>query len=166
MPSVFKEMSCGMSVMYIHYGSKEFEPMRFMPIKNKELGVKPEGGLWASPVGCEFGWKEWCASSEYSKCDEENSFLFSLSENANILYINSVCDLDSLPKASSIIPIPLAWVTLDFKKLLKDGIDAVQVNMSDEVCNDFTNAANRLYFKLYGWDCDSTLVMNRDVIVI
>jgi len=152
-----------MNSVYIHYGSKEFDKTRFQPIKNHEIMAKPEGGLWASQVGCEFGWKEWCDSSKFKDCTKENSFTFTLAENANILYINSVDDLEPLPKIKSIIPDGISsWVTLDFEALMKDGVDAIQVDMSNEVCSDYLN---RLHYKLYGWDCDSILILNKDVII-
>ncbi|MFR3519297.1 MAG: hypothetical protein ACLTT4_12785 [Coprobacillus cateniformis] len=44
---------------------------------------------------------------------------------------------------------------LDFEEL-KRQYDAIEVNIS----NDYG-----LYWKLYGWDCDSILVMNSDVVV-
>lgn len=34
-----------------------YDRKKFKPIKNRQH-VKPEGGLWASPVNCSFGWNE------------------------------------------------------------------------------------------------------------
>ena len=147
---------------YIHYGSTEFDESKFQPIKNKEISVKPEGGLWGSPLGCRFGWKEWNDSSNYSECSKDNAFIFRLSDDANVMQIKSVSDLDALPKAESIIPSFSAWVVLDFEELLRTGVDAIVLNMSEEVPKSATDS---LYFKLYGWDCDSILVMNKDVIL-
>jgi hypothetical protein len=124
--------------------------------------VKPKGGLWGSPIGCRFGWKEWCKSSKYKECSDENSFHFKLTEDANILTICSVNDLDDLPKAESPFSCISSWILLDFENLMKNGVDAIQVNMSDDRNTDIIN---RLYFRLYGWDCDSILVMNKEVII-
>ena len=44
----------------------------------------------------------------------------------------------------------------DFEKMKENGIDAIFV----EISND-----HRLYWALYGWDCDSIVVMNPDIIV-
>ena len=41
---------------YIHYGSDHFYPECFIPIRNSEWQPKPEGGLWGSREGDEFGW--------------------------------------------------------------------------------------------------------------
>jgi hypothetical protein len=38
----------------------------------------------------------------------------------------------------------------------KDGVDAIKLNLSK---GDY-----ELYYELYGWDCDSILIMNPDII--
>ena len=43
----------------------------------------------------------------------------------------------------------------DFEKLLSDGVDAIELFISDD---------RELYWSLYGWDCDSILIMNPDVV--
>ena len=48
-----------------------------------------------------------------------------------------------------------SWILLDFEKLAET-YDAVEVSIS----SDFD-----LYYKLYGWDCDSIVIMNPDVVV-
>jgi hypothetical protein len=68
---------------YIHYGHKFFDRSLFNPIKNQLFGgVKPSGGLWASPINAEFGWKEWCKAEDFQDIKESNSFTFVLTENA------------------------------------------------------------------------------------
>ena len=43
----------------------------------------------------------------------------------------------------------------DFEKLVSDGVDAIEFFISDD---------NKLYWDLYGWDCDSILIMNPNII--
>ena len=50
-------------VNYIHYGSNKFDINIFKKIKNRPKFVKPEGGLWASRVETEHGWKDWCITN-------------------------------------------------------------------------------------------------------
>jgi len=99
----------------------------------------------------------------------EKYFIFTLAFNANILQIDNKDDLIALPKADSPIvngkEFPtsiMPWVLLDFEKLLADGVDAIQLNMSSDTASKYNDS---LYQTLYGWDCDSLLVMNRDVII-
>lgn len=146
-------------VEYIHYGHKEFSKELFQPIKNREMFSKPAGGFWASRVNALYGWKDWCKDEEFGECKEDNSFRFFISKNANILTINSVDDLKELPKAKQ--PIPTSgtlWDSyLDFEKILSNGIDAIEVNISSD---------SDLYMAMYGWDCDSILIMNPDIVCV
>ena len=77
----------------------------------------------------------------------------SLSNDARVLYINSVNDLEDLPELHNEIGI-CSWKLLNFEKLAKT-YDAIEVNISGDP---------ELYFALYGWDCDSILIMNPNII--
>lgn len=141
---------------YIHYGHTKFDRSMFTEIKNVDCSTKPKGGLWASDVNSKYGWKEWCDVEEFRNCNKENSFIFTISDNAKILCIESVGDLQSLPKVKDKFDLNfLSWYLLDFEKLAET-YDAVEVSIS----SDFD-----LYYQLYGWDCDSIVVMNPDVII-
>ena len=137
---------------YIHYGHKHFEVNEFEPISNRELFPKPFGGFWASPVNAEYGWKDWNESEHFRECKLENSFKFRLNEKAKVLRIKSVNDLEELPKAQDGFGY---MVILDFEKLAEQ-YDAIEVTIGYD---------RYLYYALYGWDCDSILIMNPDVVV-
>ena len=141
---------------YIHYGHTKFDKSVFNKIKNVDCSTKPKGGLWASDIEAEHGWKDWCEAEEFRDCKEENSFSFVLSDNAKVLYIDSIDDLKVLPKIDDKFGMNFSsWILLDFEKLAET-YDAVEVSIS----SDFD-----LYYKLYGWDCDSIVIMNPDVVV-
>ena len=149
-------------VKYIHYGSTTFSNDQWNEIKNLQW-IKPDGGLWASAVDAIYGWKDWNESSDYQKCEKENSFEFTLSENARILVIDSAKVLEQLiptnkdskfGKISGILSAKMYY--LDFEKL-KEHYDVIDYRVS---------ADRELYWLLYGWDCDSILVLNKEVIVI
>lgn len=138
---------------YIHYGHKEFLLDRFHPIVNIPHFVKPRGGLWASPVDAEIGWKDWCEDNDFH-CDRlEDSFSFTLRDDARVLHIASVENLTDLPEIKNWHSM---WYTLDFEKLMET-YDAVEL----ELFKDFS-----LYWRLYGWDCDSILIMNPYVVEV
>lgn len=145
-----------MKKKYIHYGFTEFDKNLFQPISNGPIPTKPLGGLWASPVDAQYGWSAWCKNEAFGDCDSGNSFTFSLSENARVLTLRHKDDLNDLPKVNAIFSHPL-WVCLDYEGLQESGWDAVEVDMS--------GGGNDLYFPLYGWDCDSIVIFNPDVIV-
>lgn len=137
-----------------------WNPQIFRQIRNREYFTKPEGGLWASPIDAKYGWKDWNQDEQFEECREENSFRFRLSENANVLSIRSADDLIKiLPKDYDYHGFgqDFRMVYLDFEEMLRNGIDAVYVEISSD---------NRLYWALYGWDCDSIVVMNPAVVEV
>ena len=142
------------SKRYIHYGNTHFDPALFCPILNRGLFVKPYGGLWASPVDACFGWKDWCRDSRFRVCDDNNSFTFTLSDKARVLVIDTNDKLKDLPQIEDEYALSM-WCLLDFEKL-EEEYDAIELVLS---------ADSRLYWSLYGWDCDSILVMNPNVVV-
>ncbi len=144
-----------MSKKYIHYGHKKFDRSKFIPVQNFRAFTKPHGGLWASPVDAEFGWKDWCKENEFNMCRMGCSFTFELSPEANVLHICSADSLDGLPRVENEWSLP-EWCMLDFEKLIEQGYDAIELILS---------ADYSLYWNLYGWDCDSILIMNPEVIV-
>jgi hypothetical protein len=121
------------------------------------------GGLWASPVDADFGWKTWNDNEHFRECSESNCFTFTLTESANVYHIYSVADLKSLPEYANFI-VPSRWYCIDFEKALEQGYDAIELHISEEERTD-TEPFECLYFKLYGWDCDSILIMNPDVVM-
>ena len=144
-------------IEYIHYGSSAFELERFSRISNTQYFTKPHGGLWASRADALYGWKNF-SYENHIDCDLYKNFKFTLLDNANVVHIYSVKDLESLPQSKN----EMGWVSLDFEKMLEDGIDAIELHLSEEHWNGFLNS---LYYKLYGWDCDSILIMNPDIII-
>ena len=145
-----------MSKRYIHYGHKSFDRNRFVPIRNRRVFTKPDGGLWVSPINAEYGWKQWCEENEFRECRTGNSFTFTLTPDAKVLYLCSADSLGSLPQIKDELALS-DWCMLDFEKLLELGYDAVEISIT---------ASPQLYWSLYGWDCDSILVMNPEVIVL
>ena len=139
--------------IYIHYGHKDFDEKLFMEITN-EAFVKPRGGLWASDVNAKYGWKDWCKDENFRDCAENNSFKFKLKDGTRVLKIDNTEMLKTLPVIE--LPYKFSWITLDFEKL-KEEYDVIEVLISED---------HQLYWDLYGWDCDSLLVMNKDVIEI
>lgn len=140
---------------YIHYGHKCFDRSLFRPVKNTmDIFKKPKGGFWASAIDAEFGWKDWCDDQNFRKCDEENSFRFKLKDGAKVLHINKEdmelpCITREDPTSHHLFIFP------DWEQMVKDGWDAVEVHISE---------CRALYEHLYGWDCDSILVLNPDVV--
>lgn len=139
------------NTVYIHYGDDTFRKMN--PIKNIVWFTKPHGGLWASRVGDPQGWKDWCETEEFRLNALGSYFLFTLKPEARVLELSHEDQLKNLPKLKPYNKNDM-WseCILDFEKLAME-YDAVEV----------TNIG-RLYYPLYGWDCNSILVMNPDIV--
>lgn len=142
--------------IYVHYGSNRFERELFlMPINRPDFVIsKPFGGLWASNIESEYGWKEWCEINEFHLNELESNFKFMLSNEANIFHIKNTKDICTLPLIDNLYIITNHKV-IDFEKCIQLGIDAIELHLSED---------RSLYHDLYGWDCDSILILNPDII--
>lgn len=144
---------------YIHYGSTNFIKEKFEEISQIAFFSKPFGGFWASRVGAEYGWKEWIANNNFrvDRYREDNCFKFKLKEGTKVLTINNAKQLYNLPKNTNGYRFTFSDIVyLDFEKLAKE-YDAIEVLISED---------KKLYWNLYGWDCDSILIMNKDVVEV
>ena len=156
---------------YRHYNSKgcdykKFRPEKFVPIDSCTFWTKPRPGtgFWASPVDADYGWNDWCKDNMPEWIEGAEYFDFELQPDVNVLCLYTRDDLtglmidhpewvvDSMGTAQEILMGDNSMVYLDFKRMLEDGVDAVEIIIDE------------LYFPLYGWDCDSILIMNPDVV--
>lgn len=149
-----------MSKTYIHYGGSEFSKEIFNPVKNSNfIFTKPAGGLWASDVNAEFGWIDWCRAEGYRVSRLVESFAFNISDDAKVLLIDSISKLESLPTIGRENPFGSVFGIrnteyIDFEKLAEE-YDAMEVLITSDP---------DLYYALYGWDCDSILIMNPAIV--
>lgn len=142
---------------FIQYGIDSYDLSRFKDIKNSLSKDKPQGGLWASPVDACFGWRELNKNNSFPRTDMTKSFKFRLSCDAKIKLIKSIEDLEGLPETQKGIN---PWIQIDFVELIHMGYDVVIVYFS----NEDGSLKEDLLAKLKYWECDSILVMNKNVI--
>lgn len=136
---------------FIHMGSDHFDKYRFVPIKNDRDWVKPRGGLWSSPENSPYGWESWINDNNFTY-NLNSWFKFTLKAGAKVLEITNAKQLEDLPKGET--TLHHSWVVLDFEAIAKE-YDAMLVMISSD---------NQLYWELYGWDCDTLLVFNPDIV--
>jgi len=142
------------TMQLIHYGADHFDPDKFKPIKNRDF-VKPEGGLWASPVDSEYGWREWCEAEKFN--EEKLEIAFQFEYTGRFLVINSQYGLGAM-----------CWREVDYwrGKLVPDfelmaiEIDAIHLTARGQAATRWSQP------DLYGWDCESVLIMNPEGIVV
>ena len=139
----------------IHYGASEYKPDLYVEVKNQGW-VKPSGGLWTSPVKSNWGWKDWCLAENFRICDGSNSFRLRFKETSKILVIDSLRDLEMLPKSKLAYSKRFSKEYPDFEVLTKE-CDAIWLT---ERGQRETHLSHPL--SLYGWDCESVLILNPD----
>ena len=148
--------------VYIHYGDDQFVPEKFGKVRNNGVWTKPDhrSCLWASPVESKFGWKDWCEMEGYDPTNGfDTSFRFVLKDDAHVAHIRTEEDM------SKITPfiIPNSYLDFyheyDFEKIA-ERYDAIELHLTE----DPTGVRGQLYYLLYGWDCDSILILNPDVV--
>lgn len=157
---MFSSFFSGGNDMYIHYGSDAFDPDRFKKIANCAYFNKPLGdtGFWASPVDAKNGWKTWCENESFNLDAFDEYFCFELAEGAKVFHIRKGDDIYDLPLIKN--PLAASSVCIDFEEAAKSW-DAIEAHISDDPAEDYRYS---IYWLLYGWDCDSILIMNPDII--
>lgn len=138
----------------IHYGSDEYQANIFRPISDVPFRNKPRGGLWTSPVGSEHGWAEWCAAEVFGELEKS----FEIQFEGRLLVIDGVEDMMSMP-----------WIAcngtsfISFQALCAIGFtyDAIHLTIKGERETRYTFPES-----LYGWDCESVLILNPDSIQV
>jgi hypothetical protein len=140
------------SLTVIHYGAKKYIESSIKPISN-ENWVKPKGGLWTSPVDSNWGWKDWCEGAEFRQCHESNSFKLKFNPDTKIILIDSLKDLIELP----LLDIGLGSIKREYPdfSFLSTMCDAIWLTEKGQGETHLTYPIS-----LYGWDCESVLIMN------
>ena len=142
----------GSKIKCISYGlGPKLDLTFFKQVKNKPHVNKPIGGLWASPVGCTYGWIE--AAKEMAIGDFETSFEFTIT--GEILVIDSEEDLEKFIWETENLGPFVEFENPDFEAMKKAGISAIHLTEKGQHETRLTHPRN-----LYGWDCESVLIMN------
>lgn len=145
---------------YIHYGSNKFDKNLYVPIKNNiEFPIKPIGGFWSSKIDSNYGWYQYCKDNDFHIERLNKSFVFNIKKDSNILVINNGKDLLSLPYYYKDFKY---LYKIDFEKMFEDKIDVLEINISADLNSKYFE---RLYWLMYGWDCDTVLILNPDIII-
>lgn len=146
-------------VRYIHYGGKHFNKDVFKPAYCRALGgiPKPKGGLWASRVDAENGWRDWCKSEDFRHYEDDDCFIFTIHSD-RVYVIRSAEDGELFRNKYSLGTVTSSWLPfdqLDWNRISED-YDAVELVISDD---------SQLYWDFYGWDCDSIVIFKPDIVM-
>ncbi len=139
----------------IHYTKEiDFKP-RHIDIKNGRLPSKPFGGIWASPLEAEYGWKQYC-EEEASEFINKYAVILTI-DTSHFITIDSEADLRQLKWYKN--PV-IESEYIDFESLKNKGTDGVYLTSRGQGNTRLTHPRN-----LYGWDCESVLIMNERCIL-
>lgn len=159
-----------MKEIYRHYGHSKFDKSLFCPISNREFSNKPYGGLWSCPTkDVDIDWKTWSEGNDFSLDRLKEHFDFKIKDSAKILEIKDIKDLDKLPRIrneriKTLLEFDRMNSDIDFEELAKD-YDGIMVWMyrSTDISYE-TKLFDGMYYRLYGWDVDTLVVFNPDII--
>lgn len=154
---------------YITYGKgNKLDINKLLPLNELDLtnnGInKVYNTLWGSPIDAEYGWKNWCIDNDFhlEAFSEGNSFCWTLKPTARILTISNEDDLVKVPftctRKNGLTYFEQFYV--DFKTITKT-YDAVE--LEDGFIGHRFTSPKEICFN--SWDCESIMVLNRDVIV-
>jgi hypothetical protein len=132
--------------IFVHYGADKYDPNKFIPISDSNANwCKPEkGGLWASPVDSEWGWKDWCEIEGFREITSETPrFLFKLKESSRVLVVDTVNDAENKVQWKRISP-SVNLEAIDFKKMMENW-DAIYLTDKGQQRTRFTH-----YRSFYG----------------
>ena len=154
--------------VYISYFKENFSRDRLTAESPIVVNMnKPANRLWACPMNAKYSWKDWCESEELFLDSFNHYIKFTLEEGSQILQIeykdvkNFDDDSNYLKKyitTSNFTSSP----ELDYHKLLKNGIVAVQL-MSAAIGHYFIN---RFEANFNAWDCESIVILDHSKIKI
>lgn len=166
-----------LNTRFVSYGTNHFDYEGFRKIQN-DKGFSfvnkplPHTGLWASPEKSSYGWFNWCSDNNYhnDKSYWQNFFVFHLLGRARVMYIDSLDDFQRLMKPyfrrrsyECVTGTHFAYSSINFEAMRKK-YDAVWLTVKGEEQTRIPDI-NDISYSLYGWDCESLLVLNRGVVV-
>ena len=147
----------------------EYDEKYMFNIKLRDRFNKPTGGLWSStytPLADEDSkWIEWCKDNCQEDWVGKHSILLEIKSNARIFTIDSQDDLLNLYRLYPRVTF-CDQKYIDYYEVQKDW-DIIHLTEDGEwVCRHpriYTGLNKNIELSLYGWDCESSLILN-DVI--
>lgn len=148
-------------IIYRHYGAEKLNiDFQYRKCLTNNA-MKPRCGLWASRIDSPRSWKQWCEGESFRLSNFEKYFDFKLKPEARICYIHSSEDAENFLSRFPGEGYPTFMNGTyglpkfpDYRSASKY-FDGVEVFISDDPT---------LYHTLYGWDVDSIVIWNLDVV--
>lgn len=151
-------------MLCIHHGSNTFEERLWNPVTDKKrYGFsKCYGGLWASPVGAAFGWREWSFKEGcWKKYGEPASFQFNFT--GKLFILNSRRAFYRLPW-ENVAMIPGNEIFFpQWEALIAQGYEGIYLGPTAlQAVSDASS--NSLLFNFHTWDVETVWVWDKSKI--
>ena len=159
-----------MPKIYRHYGNDHFDP-DLIPEVTKTRNMKPDGGFWASPLNSKRSWYDWCVREQFNEEELNTYFDFKLKSSANILYIRSEKDVKSMIERfpGRTMEPSENWIYAPGRtkeeNYLRNFPDFVVISKEYDGVELDISSCSELYHWMYGWDVDSIVIWNKDIVV-
>lgn len=139
----------------VHY-TKPFFKLRPINIENAKdrIPIKPQGGLWCSPLDSTWGWVDWCKAEDFDDIEHKQRVILDV-DISQFFVIDNVNDMGRLPWFS----IYKTIYGIDFERMVKEGMAGIYLTKKGQFETRFTFPKS-----LYGWDCETVLIMSNECI--
>lgn len=158
---------------FVSYGLGEYNPEKFNKIRNSKYNVKPAGGMWTSPKESEYGWIDFCKGENFRLPDGfTDGFEFQLKPDSKVYIIDSFIDLVRVPH-KLIDPfygnIQFGQNFIDYEEMAKE-YDAIWLTAEGQWDTRLPEIEGLMdidgrSINLYGWDCESLLILKKECII-
>lgn len=143
----------------VHY-TKPFFKLHPITIKNGDgktgQFIKPQGGLWCSPLDSAYGWIDWCRDESFDDIDHKQRVIFDI-DMTKFLAIDNVEDMEN----------KLPWYlfhdmfpAIDFEELIQQGTEGIHLTEKGLIDTRWSSLHS-----LSGWDCETVLIMTKRCIL-
>lgn len=158
---------------FVSYGLGKYNPDLFNEIKNNKYNIKPKGGMWTSPKNSKYGWVDFCKGEHFRLPDGFiNGFEFQLDPNSKVYIIDSFIDLLRVPyklKDPFYNNIRFGQNFIDYEEMAKE-YDAIWLTAEGQWETRLPEIEGLMDFdgcsiNLYGWDCESLLILKKECII-
>ena len=167
--------------IFVSYGTPEYVKGKTAPMDNKlfaydkandeklydipevsasRMRNKPYGGLWASPIDSNYGWRDFCMYDTFNVESLKQHFIFRLKPTAKIYILNNENDIAMISNLKNY----WGYNTMNFDMLKEEGYDGIFATINAiRKCKYYL--PNWPHTKgLETWDAESICIFNEDVV--
>ncbi len=162
LPAGYQPKLTPSNVVFVHYGSTEFDMDVFERAYTRSFDVKPESGFWASPLDSQNSWDRWCKSEHFRLNHPNIRCEFTVTPEAKILQVSTLDDIAFMLQK---YPMQCLSGILPYGNYMEQGLPCIMIDY-EAMAKDFDgiNYDHAALGNILGpWDCDSICIFNPEV---